>query len=85
MRARSLAYGRTHDAKKHDMGGGLSHTPPDGQAKATLNRAGNVDNYFEGFWLVLHTMAVAGTRAISPAPATPESRHTDPTQYVHCP
>lgn len=85
LRARSLAFDRIHDAKKLDVGNGLTYTPQDGQSKATLNRSGTADHWLEGLWLVLHGLAVAGTTPVSPAPAEAENRSKNPRTTSRCP
>ncbi len=83
MKARSLTFDRTHDTKKETVGEGLTYTPKSGQVEA--NRSGNVDNWLEGLWLELHSLAIAGCTPVAPAPTDPERRSSDPTKYVVVP
>lgn len=77
--------------KESDIGGEFKLVPK--KAKSIeVDRARNIDNYFEGMWLEFHALAVAGLIPCDPLPLdpvtrvpVPETAATDPTDYVQIP
>ena len=83
LKARSIAFDRTHDPAKVEIAVGLTFDPH--KKDVEVSRPGGVDNWLGGLWFELLALAIAGCKPIEPQPEKPETRASDPSDYVTVP